>query len=100
MTSTTDTLIYGTGLYSFFDSYSPCSKTVCQASMVSIDKASSPFILNLNTCAYYALKWPALNKFYSVAAASMLDYDGKKGPAADPKHAGGFATTVALWTAS
>lgn len=59
----TDVLVYGTGLYSFFENYDQdcVQKQTCQDSIVSIEGNTKISILNLNT----------------VGSVSMLDYRGR-----------------------
>ena len=81
LTNATDVLVYGAGLYSFFDNYDQaCLATEsCQDSVVDVDGASSVSLYGLST----------------KAATSMVSTDGATIPQKD--NTNGFCSTVALF---
>ncbi|KAF3933080.1 hypothetical protein ABW20_dc0108991 [Dactylellina cionopaga] len=79
-----DVLIYGAGLYSFFENYAQeCLKTQsCQDDMVSIEGATKNFFMyNLNT----------------VGVSNLVKVDGKK-LVPQPDNQNGFASTIAMFS--
>ncbi|KAJ7579936.1 exo-beta-1,3-glucanase [Mycena floridula] len=83
ITNSTDLIIFGAGLYSFFDAYTQeCLDTVnCQSQIFNIDAASSVHLYNLNT----------------VGVTTQLSIN--ESPVIDQKsNLNGFASTVTAWT--
>ncbi|KIY71719.1 glycoside hydrolase family 55 protein [Cylindrobasidium torrendii FP15055 ss-10] len=80
-----DIIIFGAGLYSFFDSYTEeCTKdgrNNCQTSIANIDSASSVTIYQLNT----------------VASVNMLNIDGTA-VIKQADNPNGFTSTVTVWS--
>lgn len=78
-----DVLVYGAGLYSFFDNYDQtCLATEsCQTNMVNVINSPSVSLYGLNT----------------KAAVNMVSLDGAS-QALDADNRNGFTATIALWT--
>ncbi|EWC47414.1 hypothetical protein DRE_00382 [Drechslerella stenobrocha 248] len=79
-----DVLVYGAGLYSFFENYTQdCLKTqTCQDDMVSVEGSTQNlFIYNLNT----------------VGVSNMVKVNERK-VAPQPENQNGFASTIAMFS--
>ncbi|KAG5640730.1 hypothetical protein DXG03_007417 [Asterophora parasitica] len=83
VTSSTDIIVFGAGLYSFFSNYSQdCLKTYnCQSQILNVDSSSSVSIFSLST----------------VGTTKMLSVNGQ-GIIDQSQNRNGFASTATVWS--
>jgi glucan 1,3-beta-glucosidase len=82
-TGSTGVLVYGAGMYSFFENYGQdcLDPANCQTNMASVDAASDVTFIGVST----------------KAAVNMITYDGKS-QALDADNRSNFCATLAMWS--
>ena len=96
MVDTTDTLVYGAGLYSFFDNYSQdcVAAESCQSNVLSVEGATSNFhVFGLSTKASVNM----VTSSVGVSGGASQPYAGLD-LVKDEDNRSNFCSTIALWT--